>query len=55
LIHFENAPKYAQAVASIERLKKIAANLKATVIIRHDARDVENCRCFPRSRISCGL
>jgi N-acyl homoserine lactone hydrolase len=31
----------AQTVASIERLKKIAANLKATVIIQHDARDVE--------------
>ena len=28
-------------VASIERLKKIAANLKATVIIQHDARDVK--------------
>jgi len=31
----------AQTVASIERLKKIAANLKATIIIQHDARDVE--------------
>ena len=38
----------AQTVASIERLKKIAANLKATVIIQHDARDVENCRYFRR-------
>ena len=32
---------HAQTVASIERLKKIAANLKATVIIQHDARDVD--------------
>ena len=31
----------AQTVASIERLKKISANLKATIIIQHDARDVE--------------
>jgi glyoxylase-like metal-dependent hydrolase (beta-lactamase superfamily II) len=26
----------AQSVASIDRLKKIAANMKATVIIQHD-------------------
>jgi N-acyl homoserine lactone hydrolase len=31
----------AQTVASIERLKKIAANLNATVVIQHDARDVD--------------
>ena len=37
----------AQTVASIERLKKIAANLKATVIIQHDARDVEKLPVFP--------
>jgi N-acyl homoserine lactone hydrolase len=37
----------AQTVASIERLKKIAANLKATVIIQHDARDVEKLPAFP--------
>ncbi len=37
----------AQTVASIERLKKIAANLKATVIIQHDARDVEKLPIFP--------
>jgi glyoxylase-like metal-dependent hydrolase (beta-lactamase superfamily II) len=30
----------AETIASIERLKKIAANLKATVVIQHDARDV---------------
>jgi glyoxylase-like metal-dependent hydrolase (beta-lactamase superfamily II) len=37
----------AQTVASIERLKKIAANLKATVIIQHDARDIEKLPAFP--------
>jgi N-acyl homoserine lactone hydrolase len=37
----------AQTVASIERLKKIAENLKATVIIQHDARDVEKLPAFP--------
>jgi glyoxylase-like metal-dependent hydrolase (beta-lactamase superfamily II) len=37
----------AQSVASIERLKKIAANLKATVIIQHDARDVGKLPAFP--------
>lgn len=37
----------AQTIASLERLKKIAANLKATVIIQHDARDVEKLPAFP--------
>jgi glyoxylase-like metal-dependent hydrolase (beta-lactamase superfamily II) len=37
----------AQTVASIERIKKLAANLKATVIIQHDARDVEKLPAFP--------
>jgi N-acyl homoserine lactone hydrolase len=37
----------AQTVASIERLKKIASNLKATVIIQHDARDIEKLPVFP--------
>jgi len=37
----------AQTVASIERLKKIAENLKATVMIQHDARDVEKLPTFP--------
>src|SRR5580692_4097089 len=37
----------AQTVASIERIKKIVANLKATVIIQHDARDVEKLPAFP--------
>jgi glyoxylase-like metal-dependent hydrolase (beta-lactamase superfamily II) len=31
----------AKTIASIERLKKIAANLNATVVIQHDARDVD--------------
>jgi N-acyl homoserine lactone hydrolase len=39
----------AQTVASIERIKKIASNLKATVIIQHDARDVEKLPAFPAS------
>jgi glyoxylase-like metal-dependent hydrolase (beta-lactamase superfamily II) len=39
----------AQTMTSIERLKKIAANLKATVIIQHDARDVEKLPAFPAS------
>jgi N-acyl homoserine lactone hydrolase len=37
----------AQTVASIERLKKITANLKATVIIQHDKRDIEKLPAFP--------
>ncbi len=37
----------AQTVASIERLKKMATNLKATVIIQHDARDIEKLPVFP--------
>ncbi|TMH83632.1 MAG: MBL fold metallo-hydrolase [Betaproteobacteria bacterium] len=37
----------AQTVASLERLKKIAANLKATVIIQHDLRDIGKLPAFP--------
>jgi N-acyl homoserine lactone hydrolase len=37
----------AQTVASIERLKHLAANLKATVIIQHDKRDIEKLPAFP--------
>jgi N-acyl homoserine lactone hydrolase len=37
----------AQSVASIERIKKIAANLKATVIIQHDERDIQKLPVFP--------
>jgi hypothetical protein len=39
----------AQTVASVERIKKIASNLKATVIIQHDARDVDKLPAFPAS------
>ena len=37
----------AQTLASIDRMKKIAANAKATVIIQHDARDVDKLPAFP--------
>jgi N-acyl homoserine lactone hydrolase len=37
----------AQTIASIERLKKLAANLKATVIIQHDKRDIDKLPEFP--------
>jgi N-acyl homoserine lactone hydrolase len=37
----------AQTIASLDRLKKIAANFKATVIIQHDARDVDKLPAFP--------
>jgi N-acyl homoserine lactone hydrolase len=37
----------AQTVASIERLKKIAANLNAKLIIQHDARDVDKLPVLP--------
>lgn len=37
----------AQTVASIERIKKISANLKATLIIQHDARDIGKLPAFP--------
>ena len=34
-------------LASLDRFKKAAANLKATVIIQHDARDVNKLPAFP--------
>ena len=37
----------ADTLASIDRFKKIAANLKATVVIQHDARDVSKLPAFP--------
>ena len=37
----------AQTVASVERIKKIVANLKGKVIIQHDARDVDMLPAFP--------
>jgi N-acyl homoserine lactone hydrolase len=39
----------AQSLASIDRLKKIAVNAKATVIIQHDARDIDKLPAFPAS------
>ena len=39
----------AQTLASIDRIKKIAANLKATLIIQHDARDVDKLPAYPAS------
>lgn len=36
-----------QTLASLDRFKKMAANLKATVIIQHDARDVNKLPAFP--------
>jgi glyoxylase-like metal-dependent hydrolase (beta-lactamase superfamily II) len=37
----------AETVASLDRVKKVAANLKATVVIQHDARDVGILPAFP--------
>jgi len=39
----------AQTLASIDRAKKIVAGMKATVIIQHDARDVDKLPVFPAS------
>ena len=57
LIHFrenydsDGVPSFnydrAATAASIERFKKIAANLKATVIIQHDMRDIGKLPAFP--------
>lgn len=37
-----------QTLASLDRFKKIAANLKATVIIQHDERDIGKLPSFPQ-------
>jgi len=37
----------ADSLASLDRFKKIAANLEATVIIQHDPRDIEKLPVFP--------
>jgi N-acyl homoserine lactone hydrolase len=37
----------AQTLASMERIKKIAANLRATVIIQRDMRDIGKLPAFP--------
>jgi N-acyl homoserine lactone hydrolase len=39
----------AETLASLDRFKKLAANLKATVIIQHDARDIDKLPAFPAS------
>jgi glyoxylase-like metal-dependent hydrolase (beta-lactamase superfamily II) len=39
----------AQTLASLDRVKKIVANFKATVIIQHDARDIDKLPPFPAS------
>jgi glyoxylase-like metal-dependent hydrolase (beta-lactamase superfamily II) len=57
LAHFQEnldtngVPKFntdhAQTVASLDRFKKIAANLNATIIIQHDPRDLGKLPAFP--------
>jgi glyoxylase-like metal-dependent hydrolase (beta-lactamase superfamily II) len=37
----------AQTIASLDRIKEIAKNLKATVIIQHDPRDIGKLPAFP--------
>ena len=37
----------AQTIASIERMKQIVGNVKATVIIQHDMRDIGKLPAFP--------
>ena len=37
----------AASLASLDRVKKMAANLKATVVIQHDARDIGILPAFP--------
>lgn len=39
----------AQTLASLDRVKKIAAGMKATVIIQHDARDIDKLPVFPEA------
>jgi hypothetical protein len=39
----------ADTLASIDRVKQIAANLKATVVVQHDPRDVDKLPAFPAS------
>jgi glyoxylase-like metal-dependent hydrolase (beta-lactamase superfamily II) len=37
----------AETLASLDRFKKLQASLKATVIIQHDARDMDKLPAFP--------
>ena len=39
----------AQTLASIDRIKDIEKNLKATVIIQHDPRDIGKLPAFPQA------
>jgi len=39
----------AQTIASIQRIKQIEKNVKATVIIQHDPRDIEKLPAFPQA------
>jgi glyoxylase-like metal-dependent hydrolase (beta-lactamase superfamily II) len=39
----------ADSLASLDRFKKLAGNLKATVIIQHDARDIDKLPVLPAS------
>ena len=39
----------AETVASLDRIKKIAGNTKATVIIQHDARDISKLPAYPEA------
>jgi N-acyl homoserine lactone hydrolase len=39
----------ADTLASLDRFKQMATNLNATVIIQHDARDIEKLPVFPAS------
>ncbi|HEX3912147.1 MAG TPA: N-acyl homoserine lactonase family protein [Steroidobacteraceae bacterium] len=39
----------AETLASLDRFKQLAANLNATVIIQHDARDINKLPAFPAS------
>jgi glyoxylase-like metal-dependent hydrolase (beta-lactamase superfamily II) len=39
----------AQTIASLERIKQIAANMKATVVIQHDPRDIPKLPVAPES------
>jgi len=39
----------AQTLASLDRIKKLLANLKATFVIQHDPRDVSKLPVAPQS------
>ena len=52
-LEFEGVPGFnydrAQTLASIQRIKQIQKNLKATLIIQHDPRDIGKLPAFPAS------